>query len=247
VSEVAGRERLIARATALGHARRSTECAALCDALLSDDPCDQRVLRLLAWARFESQAFDAAAAAARRGLALDAEDLESRRMLARALVRLGAIDEAIEHLDHCASRGRDDGEDAGRLARVLAQSEAHTERGRELVRGQQVEPAWSARGAHQWLRAAVTLGEREASERYAGALLERAPDDPYFRSSVASCMARLGRDHEARAHAIAAIERAPNNVLAWTVRAMACARLGLEAERAECEQALRAARGAKAR
>jgi tetratricopeptide (TPR) repeat protein len=247
VSDDAGRERLIARATALGHARRSSECAALCEALLADDPCDQRVLRLLAWARFESQAFEAAAAAARRGVALDAEDLESRRTLGRALSRLGATDEAIEHLSHCAARARDDGEDAGRLARVLAQSEVHAARARELVRGQRVEPGWSARGAHQWLRAAVALGEREASERYACALLERAPDDPYFRSSVASCMARLGRDDEARAHAIAAIERAPNNVLAWTVRAMACARLGLEAERVECERALRAARAAKGR
>jgi tetratricopeptide (TPR) repeat protein len=242
-------ERRLAIAQALGRTRRLRECALACKALCVESPADVRAWRLLAWARFEAGSLDGAIEAASRALALDATDVDSLRVLGRARARTGALDAAIEALSRVAtlarSRPDDDGEDEARLARVCTLSEAHRDETAKRVREAVISPHTSARALHQWLRAAGSLALEAHSERFARALLERAPDDPYFRASVASAMARLGRHDEARAHATAAIAMAPNNVLAWTVRALACARLGLDEEHRECEQALRSARRAK--
>lgn len=242
-------ERRLALATALGRTRRLRECAIACESLCSEAPEDVRPWRLLAWTHFESGSLDEAIEAARRALAIDANDADSLRVLGRSLARSGSLDEAIESLARVATLARtrptDDGEDEARLARVCASSERHRDEAAARVRAAVIQANTSARALHQWLRAAGTLALDEHAERIARALLERAPDDPYFRASVASTMARLGRYEEARAHAMAAIAVAPNNVLAWTVRSMACAKLGLDEERRECEQALRSARRAK--
>lgn len=212
--------------------------------MLAEEPALADIWLLLAWAQFESGAFGEAICSAERCVSLQPLWLDGRRLLGRSLERDGQIERAIEHLAYCASRASDDGEDQGRYVRVRSKSEAHRDEAREAVRAVVVRASWSARAVQQWLRAAVSLGEVEASERLASALLEKAPNDGYFRGSIASCMSRLGRHESAREHAIAAIAIEPNLVLAWTVRSLACARMGLEEERVECELALRAARAA---
>lgn len=242
-------ERRLAVATGLGHARRLRECVVACDSLRAEASSDLRVLRLLAWAHFESGTFDPAIEASRAALALAPNDVDALRVLGRSLARTGRFDEAAEPLRLVAitakSRGDDRGEDEARLARVCAQCEGHRDEARALVGRVAIGPNTSARAAHQWLRAAMSLAMLEQADAFARALLERAPDDPDFRASVASALQRLGRHEEARSHAIAAITLAPNHVLAWTVRSLACARLGLHEEREECESALRSARIAK--
>lgn len=244
-----GYERRLARATALGQTRRLHQCTMACESLCAEAPEDVRPWRLLAWSHFESGAFGLAIEAARRALAIDSDDVASLRLLGRSLARSGRMDAAIECLSRVAVHARmsatNDGEDEGRLVRLLALSERHRAEAVARVRAAVIEGNTSARALHQWLRAANALSLDAYAERFGRALLQRAPDDPHFRASVALTMARLGRFEEARAHAMAAIALAPNSVLAWTVRAMACEKLGLHQEQRECAVALWHARRAK--
>lgn len=237
-------DRAFARAMALGHARRLSACAELCATLRRARPQSCKVLELLAWVRFEAHEFNECIDAARAALLLEPDNGVAHGLLGRAYERTGRLDEAIEHLERCATLPDPMGEARARYVRVLARKEPH--RARLLVReGASAESA-SGRALHQWLRAATALDERDAIERFAAALAKKAPNDGYFRASVAAAMLKLERYGEAREHAIAAIRAQPNLALAWTVRAVACAKLGLTREQAECGRALSSARSAKA-
>lgn len=238
-------DRAFARAMALGHARRLAACAELCVALRRERPQSCKVLELLAWVRFEAHEFNECIDAARAAIALEPDNGVAHSLLGRAYERTGRLDEAIEHLERCAALPDPMGEARARYVRVLARKEP--ERARRLVREDAIHDSASGRALHQWLRAATALDERDAIERIAGALAKKAPDDGYFRASVASAMLKLERFDDARMHAIAAIRVQPNLALAWTVRAVACAKLGLTREQAECGRALSTARTAKAR
>lgn len=228
---------------ALGHARRLAPCAELCATLRRARPDSLEVLELLAWVRFEAHEFNECIEAARIALTLEPDNGVAHGLLGRAYERTGRLDEAIEHLERCAKLPDPMGEARARFVRVLARKDA--DRARLLVREGAIEHSASGRALHQWLRAATALDERDAIERIAALLVKKAPNDGYFRASVASAMLKLERFDDARAHAIAAIRSQPNLALAWTVRAVACAKLGLTREQAECGRALSSARSAK--
>lgn len=245
----ADRLRTLFQAETLARVGRLGACVARCEAILASDPRDIEALALLAWARLEAGDAQGGAAFAREWLALAPTSTAARRLLGRALLRLRATDEAIEHLRGCASSG--DVEDRARLARALSLDDRPAPQraeARSIVRACSSAALSDARVVHQLLRAALSLDDHSSIVLLSERLLVLEPNDARYRASVARAHLQLRRPSDARMHAIAAIEREPNLPLPWLVRASACAQLGLDQERrAALEAAQRASEAARVR